>query len=185
MERRAMRLRSRSTPLVALIALAVVAVRAVCAGAPSATLPLNVAPTLGEVQPFFPDVTRRDTQRPRPGRARDAEGHDPRRVHHHGWKENGHLDRRAVCERISRVRGVQSIGGAGADRCAPVALPRRIGQRSFSVVGAQSASAAVGALDGALVVQASLKGYRPDQKAVENLAALARMADELATAALL
>ncbi len=66
----------------------------------------------------------------------------------------------------------------------PVALPRRIGQRSFSVVGAQSASAAVGALDGALVVQASLAGYPADAHTIAKLAALTRTEDELAVAAL-
>lgn len=180
-----MRLRSRSTPLVALIALAVVAVRAVCAGAPSATLPLNVAPTLGEVQRFFPDVTRRVHSGPDPA----AHGMPKGTIRAVFTTTDGKKTVTSTVAQYASASAAYAAFKASAARALtgarPVTLPRRIGQRSFSVVGAQSASAAVGALDGALVVQASLKGYRPDQKAVENLAALARMADELATAALL
>jgi hypothetical protein len=180
-----MRLRIRSAPLVVLTALGIMAVPRLWAGAANATLPLNVAPTLGEVQRFFPDLARRAHTGPDPA----AQGSPKGTIAAVFITADGKKTVTATVAQYASPTAAYAAFRESAARARsaanPVALPRRIGQRSFCVVGAKTAFAVVGALDGALVVEASLKGYRLDKTTVEKLVALTRMADEIAAAALL
>jgi hypothetical protein len=168
-----------------LTALGIVALRSLWAGAASAMLPLNVAPTLGEVQRFFPDLARRAHTGSDPA----AQGSPKATIAAVFTTADGKKIVTVTVAHYSSARAAYAAFRETAARARsganPVAMPRRIGQRSFCVVGTKTAFAAVGALDGALVVETLLKGYSLDKTTVEKLVALTRMADEIAAAALI
>ena len=186
MEPAEMRLRVPGARLFALSAIGVIAARTLCAGSVSATLPLNVAPTLGEVQRFFADVTRRVHSGPDPA----AQGSPKGTIASVFATADGKKTVTVTVAQYPSATAAYSAFRATETRAASggreVAMPHRIGQRSFSVTDTTTASAAVvGALDGALVVKASLKGYHLDKTSFEKLVALTRAADELAVATLI
>jgi hypothetical protein len=151
----------------------------------SATLPLNVAPTLGEVQRFFADVTRRVHSGPDPA----AQGSPKGTIASVFATADGKKTVTVTVAQYPTATAAYSAFRATETRAASggreLAMPHRIGQRSFSVADTTTASAAVGTLDGMVVVKASLKGYHLDKTSVAKLVALTRAADELAVATLI
>jgi len=180
-----MSLRIRSFWLLALTVIGVVTLCALSAGAASATLPLNVVPTPGEVQRFFADLTHHVHTGPDAA----AQGSPKATIATVFATADGKKSVTVSVAQYPTAAAAYAAFKAAAVRAGngahPVTMQRRIGQRSYSFVGTNAAFAAVGALDGALVVEGSLKGYRLDIATFDRLVGLTRMADEIAAATLI
>ena len=144
-------------------------------------------PTSGEVQRFFPELKREARTGPDPAAAGASKGSIAATYASGDGKKKLAVTAALYANATAaNVAYRSALARAQTADAKPVALPRRIGQRSFAVAveHAGREHLVVGALDGAVVVGTALAGYPADAHTIAKLAALTRTEDELAVAAL-
>jgi hypothetical protein len=182
-----MRVRRRLDAAFALLASALIASGGTCGASAGAMLSANVVPTAGEVQRFFPELRREARTGPDAAAVGAPKGSIAATYGSADEKKKltvtAALYADVAAANAAYGSALARVQAAGAK---PVALPRRIGQRSFAVTVERAGHdhVVVCALDGTVVAGTALVGYAADAHTIAKLASLTRTEDELAVAAL-